>query len=122
MSRRYKPGSFDFAAIHVIPLEVWFIIPATMINLGILLTPGKPNSKYYAYEEAWNLLKSPELQLEQSSASSSLTPTLSSRAKSRDLLSAGVNSHSSSGRHAPTAGLSTPVTRNPCADGTVGDN
>jgi hypothetical protein len=28
-----------------------------MIKLGILLTPGKPDSKYYEYEEAWHLLK-----------------------------------------------------------------
>ena len=100
MSRRYKPDSFDFAAIHVIPLEVWFIVPGTMINLGILLTPGKPDSKYYNYEEAWHLLKPQERQLEQSSVSSSPAPGLSSRAKSRDLLSAGVNSHSSSGKSA----------------------
>jgi hypothetical protein len=57
MSRSYKPDSFDFAAIHVIPLDVWFIIPGITIKLGILLTPGKSDSKYYQYEEAWHLLK-----------------------------------------------------------------
>src|SRR2546430_16186365 len=55
--------AFDFAAINVIPLDVWFIIPGLMINLGILLTPGKPDSKYYEYEEAWHLLKPPEKEL-----------------------------------------------------------
>jgi PD-(D/E)XK endonuclease len=45
MSRRYKPDSFDFAAIHVIPLDVWFIIPGIMVKLGILLTPGKGGFK-----------------------------------------------------------------------------
>ncbi len=59
MGRRYKPDSFDFAAIHVIPLEVWFIVPGIMINLGVLLTPGKSDSKNYEYEEAWHLLKAP---------------------------------------------------------------
>lgn len=59
MSRAYNPGSFDFAAVHVIPLEVWFIIPRIVVNLGILLTPGKQDSKYYQYEEAWHLLKPP---------------------------------------------------------------
>ena len=50
MSRAYKPGSFDFVAVHVIPLEVWFIIPRMIVNLvGILLTPGKQDSKYYQY-------------------------------------------------------------------------
>src|SRR5438874_6157492 len=37
--------AFDFAAINVIPLDVWFIIPGLMINLGILLTPGKPDGR-----------------------------------------------------------------------------
>jgi hypothetical protein len=60
MSRRYKPDSFDFLAVHVIPLDVWFIIPGIMIKAGILLTPGKPDSKYYEYEEAWHLLKPSE--------------------------------------------------------------
>ena len=59
MSRRYKVNSFDFAAVHVIPLEVWFIIPMLVVNLGILVTPGKQDSKYYEYEEAWRLLKPP---------------------------------------------------------------
>ena len=57
MSRRYKLNAFDFAAIHVIPLDAWFILPGAMVKLGILLTPGKQDSKYYAYEEAWHLLK-----------------------------------------------------------------
>jgi len=63
LSRRYKPGSFDFAAIHVTPLDAWFIIPGIMIKLGLLLTPGKPDSKYFEYEEAWHLLKPPETHL-----------------------------------------------------------
>ncbi len=60
MSRAYKPGSFDFAAVHVIPLDVWFIIPRIIVNLGILLTPDKQDSKYYQYQEAWHLLKPPQ--------------------------------------------------------------
>jgi len=61
-SRTYDLGSFDFAAVHVIPLEVWFIIPR-LTKVGIFLRPGKPNSKYYEYEEAWHLLKPPETHL-----------------------------------------------------------
>jgi hypothetical protein len=60
MGRKYKPDEFDFIAVHVIPADAWFIMPETMIKLGILLTPGKPDSKYYAYEEAWHLLKTPK--------------------------------------------------------------
>ncbi|MGH9515527.1 MAG: group I intron-associated PD-(D/E)XK endonuclease [Terriglobales bacterium] len=69
MSRRYKLDSFDFAAIHVIPLDVWFIIPGIMVKLGILLTPGAPSSKYYEYEEAWHLLKPAKEQNEAAAAS-----------------------------------------------------
>lgn len=116
MSRRYKPDAFDFAAIHVIPVDAWFIVPGIMVKLGILLTPGKPDSKYYYYEEAWHLLKSPEQPLERSSASSSPVPAVSSRAKSSDLLSADANSHSSTGECA--SHLATPVVLGPirCAD------
>ena len=56
----YELDSFDFAAVHVIPLEVWFIIPRTTTQVGIFLRPGKSNSKYYEYEEAWHLLTPPE--------------------------------------------------------------
>src|SRR6266581_7426498 len=55
--------AFDFAAINVIPLDVWFIIPGLMINLGILLTPGKPDSKYYEYEEALALAEASRAEL-----------------------------------------------------------
>jgi len=48
--------------VHVIPLEVWFIIPR-LTKVGIFLRPGKLNSKYYEYEEAWHLLKPPETHL-----------------------------------------------------------
>jgi PD-(D/E)XK endonuclease len=67
-SRTYVLGSFDFAAVHVIPLEVWFIIPR-LTKVGIFLRPGKLNSKYYEYEEAWHLLKPPETHLSGESTS-----------------------------------------------------
>jgi hypothetical protein len=57
MSRRYKLNSFDFAAVHVTPVDAWYIIPGVLVSFGILLTPGKQDSKYYEYEEAWHLLK-----------------------------------------------------------------
>src|SRR5437870_7465919 len=43
-SRTYDLGSFDFAAVHVIPLEVWFIIPR-LTKVGIFLRPGKLKAK-----------------------------------------------------------------------------
>ena len=60
MSKRYQLNSFDFAAVYIIPLTVWFIIPMLTVNLGILLKPGKQDSKYGEFEEAWHLLKPPQ--------------------------------------------------------------
>jgi hypothetical protein len=57
MGRRYKLNSFDFAAVHVIPVDAWYIIPGMLVRFGILLAPSKQDSKYYEYEEAWHLLK-----------------------------------------------------------------
>jgi PD-(D/E)XK nuclease superfamily protein len=55
MSKRYELNSFDFAAVYIIPVSVWFIIPMLTVKMGLLLTPGKQNSKYFEYEEAWYL-------------------------------------------------------------------
>lgn len=57
MDRKYKADSFNFAALHVIPVNVWFIIPMAIIKVGTYVIPGKQDSKYYQYEEAWHLLK-----------------------------------------------------------------
>jgi hypothetical protein len=54
----YRPDQLDFIAAYVITVAVWFIIPvaATHGQLELLLTPGRPSSKYGDYEEAWHLL------------------------------------------------------------------
>jgi hypothetical protein len=55
----YVDGSFDFAAVYLIPHNKWFIIPGVQIagQTSVFFTPGLRNSKYGQYEEAWHLLR-----------------------------------------------------------------
>jgi hypothetical protein len=62
MHKKYRLDSFDFVAVHVIPAAAWFIIPWLTVPGCIFLRPGKEDSKYHPYEEAWHLLKPPEPQ------------------------------------------------------------
>jgi len=56
----YVDGSFDFAAVYLIPLNTWYIIPTAQIagQISVFFTPGMRGSKYGQYKEAWNLLRS----------------------------------------------------------------
>ena len=58
--KAYVDGSFDFAAVYLIPLNVWYIIPTVQIagQTSVFFSPGLRNSKYGQYENAWHLLKS----------------------------------------------------------------
>ncbi len=53
----YVQGAFDFAAVYVLFLDVWFIMPQLPTN-AVFLRPGMPKSKNHKYEEAWHLLLS----------------------------------------------------------------
>jgi hypothetical protein len=55
----YRPHQIDFFAAYVIPTNSWYILPlkATNHQPDILLTPHRPKSKYWKYQEAWHLLK-----------------------------------------------------------------
>jgi hypothetical protein len=57
--RAYIDNSFDFAAIYLIPLQAWYIIPTAQIagQTSLYFSPGIRNSKYGQYEEAWQLLR-----------------------------------------------------------------
>ena len=59
-SKPYQRGEFDFVAAYVIPIDVWYIIPAGVVvhgkRTGIPLYPSNPTGKYEAYKEAWDLL------------------------------------------------------------------
>jgi PD-(D/E)XK endonuclease len=58
--KKYAPGSVDFFAILLIPIDEWYIIPYEVMgrtNLSIHFTPESVRQKYGAYREAWDLLK-----------------------------------------------------------------
>src|ERR1700683_3254636 len=50
----------DFVAAYLIPLDLWYIIPAGVVALrkgSIWLAPWRRQSKYERYLEAWHLLR-----------------------------------------------------------------
>lgn len=56
----YTKDDFDFLAAYIIPLDVWYVIPAAVAITGrqkVHLSPESPKSKYELYREAWHLLK-----------------------------------------------------------------
>jgi PD-(D/E)XK endonuclease len=57
--RPYAEDSFDFAAVYLIPLDVWYIIPTAQVGgqTTIFFSPELKNSKYGQYKEAWHLLR-----------------------------------------------------------------
>jgi hypothetical protein len=48
-------------AAYVIPKDVWYIIPASIVvhgkRIAIPLQTSNPTSKYAEYKEAWELLR-----------------------------------------------------------------
>lgn len=58
-SKLYEPNDFDFLAVLVIPLKVWYIIPAGLVigKSKVFVFPGSPKSKYAPYKDAWHLLR-----------------------------------------------------------------
>ena len=55
----YKGDAFDFLAAYLIPVDVWYIIPAEKIRGqgSIALYPELAKAKYELYKEAWDLLR-----------------------------------------------------------------
>jgi hypothetical protein len=50
----------DFVAAYLIPLDLWYIIPARVVATlkgSIWLAPWKRQSKYERYLEAWHSLR-----------------------------------------------------------------
>src|SRR5262249_53794859 len=60
----YEGRPFDFLAAFIIPEDIWFIIPVEMVlgKQDLILNPQSSRSKYEPYREAWELLKSDELE------------------------------------------------------------
>ena len=62
--QKYAPGTVDFFAILLIPIDEWYIIPYEVMgrtNSSIHFTPESVRQKYGAYREAWHLLREEEL-------------------------------------------------------------
>src|ERR1700722_443299 len=58
--QKYQPGTVDFFAILLIPVDDWYIIPFEVMgrrNSSIHFTPKGKRQKYGEYREAWHLLK-----------------------------------------------------------------
>jgi hypothetical protein len=59
-SKLYTVEQIDFLAAYVIPLDIWYILPAKLVvvlQASIALTPSYKGHKYEPYMEAWNLLR-----------------------------------------------------------------
>jgi hypothetical protein len=58
-SGKYTGDPFDFLAAYVIPLDIWYILPAESFKMQgtVGLYPKLKKSKYGMYKEAWDLLR-----------------------------------------------------------------
>ena len=62
----YAPGTVDFFAILLIPIDDWYIIPFEAMgrkNSTIHFTPKSKRQKYGKFQEAWGLLRGVEIGL-----------------------------------------------------------
>ena len=58
--KKYQPGSVDFFAILIIPIDAWYIIPYDALgktHYSLYFSPRNPRQKYENYREAWHLLQ-----------------------------------------------------------------
>jgi hypothetical protein len=58
--KKYEPGTVDFFAILLIPIDDWYIIPFEVMgrkNCSLHFTPKSKRPKYGEYREAWHLLR-----------------------------------------------------------------
>ena len=58
--KKYDPGTVDFFAILLIPIDEWYILPFEVMgrsNSSIHFTPTSVRQKYGEYREAWHLLR-----------------------------------------------------------------
>jgi PD-(D/E)XK nuclease superfamily protein len=55
----YSRGSFDFAAVYVIPEDVWYLIPVNKLagRETVTVCSDSTTCMYEAYREAWHLLR-----------------------------------------------------------------
>src|SRR5580704_1112419 len=58
--QKYAPGTVDFFAVLLIPIDDWYIIPFEVTgrtNCSLHFTPRSARQKYGNYREAWHLMK-----------------------------------------------------------------
>jgi hypothetical protein len=58
--KKYAPGTVDFFAVLLIPIDDWYVIPFEVMgrtNSSLHFTPKGRRQKYGEYWEAWHLLK-----------------------------------------------------------------
>ena len=58
--KKYAPGTVDFFAILLVPIDDWYIIPFEVMgrkNSSLHFTPKSRRQKYGRYREAWELLR-----------------------------------------------------------------
>ena len=58
--KKYVPGTVDYFAVLLIPIDCWYIMPFEAIgrtNSSLHFTPQSKRQKYGDYREAWHLLK-----------------------------------------------------------------
>jgi hypothetical protein len=58
--KKYQPGTVDFFAILLIPIDEWYIIPFEAIgemHCSLHFSPRNRRQKYGDYREAWHLLR-----------------------------------------------------------------
>jgi len=58
--KMYAPGTVDYFAVLLIPIDLWFIIPYEVIgakNCTLHLRPRGGKQLYREYREAWELLR-----------------------------------------------------------------
>jgi len=58
--KKYAPGTVDFFAVLLIPIDDWYILPFEVVgrtNSSLHFTPKSKRQKYREYWEAWELLR-----------------------------------------------------------------
>lgn len=55
---KYKKGDCDFFAIHIIKLNIWYILPFDVVSPKVCLHPELDSCRYDRFKEAWFLLHS----------------------------------------------------------------
>jgi hypothetical protein len=58
--QKYVPGTVDYFAVLLVPIDDWYIIPFEVMgrtNCSLHFTPKSKRQKYGEYREAWHLLR-----------------------------------------------------------------